>query len=99
MTDEKQITETIYDSNYLNYTELMELINKVPEPYRESINLESDDHYYDYESTPSKVIVITYKRPETGAEFVKRQKAEEHRMALIKEHELADLKRLQEKYK
>ena len=95
----KMVTDRInvdLDLNYVKIPDLIKSLNEaleqVPLPYRPSAKIDIDT--YDNYGSPSIESWILYERPPTPAE----EAAEKARLDYQKEHELATLKRLKEKY-
>lgn len=97
-TNRRIVEDVIYESNYLSYGELIDTIKRVPEEYRNTIELRAIEKYFPYEDTPSKILLITYKRPENDEEYSKRLEEEKIRDTRLRERELETLKQLKAKY-
>jgi len=92
-----------YDTDYppkdaracLNW--FQDKLAQIPQEYQPSATIEISS-IDDYKGEHSGLITVKYKRPETKDEEAKRLKKENGRKDAVRAQELAELKRLQEKY-
>jgi hypothetical protein len=98
MTKRKKTVEVERTSS-ISYEDLKDLLKVVPKEYRDSIQLEHQEHYYPYEHSASHSIVVTYERMETDEEEAERETKESADRKRWEDREREQLKILQQKYK
>lgn len=94
----RNVTVRLLETNYISLEAMMEAINSVPEEHQHTIQFEADEFFYPYESSPTKIIVLSYQRPENEKEISERLEKEEKRKRFLEEQDLKEFNRLQEKY-
>ena len=94
----RMVDIVIYEGNFLYYPELFKLVKSVPREHRQTIQFEAIDKYYKWNSKPSKTVRIIYQRPENEQEIEARLAEAEEQRRQNAEKELAEFKRLQEKW-
>ncbi len=82
----------------ISYKYLQELIKDIPKEHRSSIQLEHQEHYYPYESSPSHFIVISYERLETDEEEATREDKEAKDREVWEAREKETFRQLKQKY-